>query len=299
MKQALKLGQALGKQVLAKRVLGKHISARQVLEKQILGRSSRKRAGEPGIWADALKNPAGLEAKLAEEAHFFRNWVDAPGRIGAVSPSGRFLARAMARSIDPNGTGLVVELGPGTGPVSDALIERGIAPERLILVEYEQGFCDLLRRRFPRARVVRGDAYRLADTLAVVAGGPVGAVVWSLPLLNRPDMDRRALLEQAFELMGPDGQFVQFTYGLTSPIPLRRAPGRPAFIADVDGPVWLNLPPARVWRYRRADHYARNIDMKPLPFERLLPLFDSLKDKPVAPALALIRKLADAGQMRR
>lgn len=293
MKQALKLGQVLGQG------LGKQVLKKQAFGENGFGKAGeRKRAGSRAA-AQGSNGTSGLEARLTDEAHFLRNWVDAPGRIGAVSPSGRFLARAMARSIDPNGTGLVVELGPGTGPVTEALLERGVAPERLILVEYEAAFCGLLRRRFPGLRVVQGDAYGLRATLDGVVEGPVAAIVSSLPLLNRPDEDRRALLEQAFELMGPDGQFVQFTYGLTSPIPLRPAAGRqPGFIADVDKPVWLNLPPARVWRYRRADHYARSIDMEPLPFERM-PLLDALNQKQVAPALALIRKLADGGAMRR
>ena len=168
-----------------------------------------------------------------------------------MSPSGRSLCRAVARRVDPAIPGPIIELGPGTGPVTEALIKRGIAPERLILVEFEPTFCTLLRRRFPRCRIVQGDAYALRHTLGSLLTVPAAAVVSSLPLLNRPDAQRLTLLDEAFSLMRPGAPFVQFTYGLISPIPRRR--GRvlpPTFHAEASGPVWLNLPPARVWTYR-------------------------------------------------
>ena len=187
---------------------------------------------------------------LADEARFIRAWFDNPLTTGAVSPSGRFLARTMARYVDPQGDGLVIELGPGTGPVTQALIQRGIAPERLVLVEYDGAFCKLLERRFPRATVIQGDAYRLRETLAGL-NAPICSVVSSLPLLNMPDAQRIALLSDAFSLMAPHGSFVQFTYGLVSPMPRKpKGCGAVAFAAEVSPPVWLNLPPARVWVYR-------------------------------------------------
>lgn len=236
-----------------------------------------------------------LDGRLADEARFFRSWVDSPGLMGAVSPSGRFLARAMARCVDPQSQGLVVELGPGTGPVTDALIERGVAPERLVLVEYAPEFCTLLRDRFPRTRVVQGDAYCLDETLAGILEGPVSAVVSSLPLLNKPDAARQGLLERAFNLMGQDGLFVQFTYGINSPIPLERAKGRLAYSAEGDTPVWLNLPPARVWRYRHADHYARTAEPKRRRQKLdLPPILENFGQRQVVPTLAKLRRLTDA-----
>jgi phosphatidylethanolamine/phosphatidyl-N-methylethanolamine N-methyltransferase len=189
---------------------------------------------------------------LADEARFIRAWLDNPMTTGAVSPSGRFLAAAMARHIDPLGEGLVVELGPGTGPVTQALLRRGIAPERLVLIEYDAAFCRLLERRYPGVLVIQGDAFRLRETLAGKIDQPVAAVVSSLPLLNMPDDQRLDLLADAFALMPPDGRFVQFTYGLASPMPKKPKGGRAivAFTSEVSAHVWLNLPPARVWIYR-------------------------------------------------
>lgn len=185
---------------------------------------------------------------FGDETHFLRTLFGNPRLTGAVAPSGRFLARAMARPVDPRGEGLVVELGPGTGPVTRALIERGVARERLVLVEYDGGFCELLAQRFAPVQVVQGDAYDLPRTLAGLAGRPIAAVVSSLPLLNQPPALRAKLIADAFALMGTDGVFVQFTYGLVSPIPREACANR--FSAHCSAPIWRNLPPARVWTYR-------------------------------------------------
>ncbi len=185
---------------------------------------------------------------FGDETHFLKTLFERPRLTGAVAPSGRFLARAMARAVDPGGEGLVVELGPGTGPVTRALIERGVARERLVLVEYDDGFCQLLAQRFAPVRVVRGDAYDLPRTLAGLLDRPIVAVVSSLPLLNQPPAMRAKLIADAFALMGPNGVFVQFTYGLASPIPRETCSGR--FSAHCSAPIWRNLPPARVWTYR-------------------------------------------------
>jgi phosphatidylethanolamine/phosphatidyl-N-methylethanolamine N-methyltransferase len=191
---------------------------------------------------------------FGDETRFLKTLFESPRLTGAVAPSGRFLARAMARPVDPSGEGLVVELGPGTGPVTRALIERGVARERLVLVEYDAGFCRLLGQRFAPIRVVQGDAYDLPHTLAPFAGQRVAAVVSSLPLLNQPPELRAKLIADAFRLMGPDGLFVQFTYGLVSPISREVCAGR--FSAHCTAPIWRNLPPARVWTYRADPHGA-------------------------------------------
>ena len=154
----------------------------------------------------------------------------------------------MARASAPRATASSSSSAPEPGPVTKALIEHGVARERLVLVEYDAGFCRLLAQRFAPARVVQGDAYDLERTLAEFAGRPIAAIVSSLPLLNQPPAVRAKLIEDAFALMGPDGVFVQFTYGLVSPIPREACANR--FSAHCSAPIWRNLPPARVWTYR-------------------------------------------------
>ncbi|RVU14567.1 class I SAM-dependent methyltransferase [Methylobacterium oryzihabitans] len=184
---------------------------------------------------------------LEDEARFLRSWFERPLVTGAVTPSGKMLARTMASYVDPQCPGPVIELGPGTGPVTDALVRRGISPDRLVLVEYNPDFCELLRRRFPGARVLRGDAYNLRDTLAGLLDEPGCATISSLPLFTKPMEQRLGLLRDAHDLMHPDAPFIQFTYAVVPPIPERSS----AYTASRSNKVWLNLPPARVWVYRR------------------------------------------------
>ncbi|HSI38970.1 MAG TPA: methyltransferase domain-containing protein [Xanthobacteraceae bacterium] len=186
-----------------------------------------------------------------DEVRFLQSWLQNPLRTGAVSPSGRALAKAMASYVDPGQDGPVIELGPGTGPVTAALVARGVAPERLVLIEYNPEFCALLRHRFPAATVIRGDAYDMAKTLDGQLAAPAVAVVSSLPLFTRPVPERENLLAQALRLSRPGAPFIQFTYAVVSPMP--PAPGRVK--AQRSPRVWLNLPPACVWVYRSAESH--------------------------------------------
>lgn len=181
-----------------------------------------------------------------DEFRFFRTLMEKPLTVGAFAPSGKALARVMANYVDPGIPGPIVELGPGTGPVTDALLERGIDPARLTLVEYDPQFCRHLRHRFPAVHVVQGDAYNLRQTLAGVLHERAAAFVSGLPLFNKPLKMRLDLIEQAFALMQPDAPFVQFTYNAISPIPRSHGGIR----AEASDRVWRNFPPARVWVYR-------------------------------------------------
>jgi phosphatidylethanolamine/phosphatidyl-N-methylethanolamine N-methyltransferase len=187
---------------------------------------------------------------IADSARFLKTLVAAPRLTGAIAPSGRILARAMAAATGSPSKGLIVELGPGTGPVTGALIESGVAEERLVLIEYDSEFYRLLKARFRRAAIIQGDAYDLARALAPFKGQPVAAIVSSLPLLNQPPPRRAKLIGDAFALMGLEGAFVQFTYGLASPIPREVCGSR--YSAIRSRPILLNLPPAFVWTYRLA-----------------------------------------------
>src|SRR4029078_5142999 len=126
-----------------------------------------------------LKKPL----RLDDEVRFLRSWIEKPLHMGAVMPSGRLLARTKAQYVDPQGEGPVVELGPGTGAITNALIEHGVDQKRLVLVEYNPGFCALLRHLYAQAQVVQGDAYALRASLDKVLDAPASAVVSGLPLV--------------------------------------------------------------------------------------------------------------------
>jgi phosphatidylethanolamine/phosphatidyl-N-methylethanolamine N-methyltransferase len=184
---------------------------------------------------------------LDDGVRFIRSWIEKPLSIGAVTPSSRVLARAMAAYVDPDTDGPVIELGPGTGPVTEALVAHGVDPARLILVEFDPTFCRLLRKRYPAATVVQGDAYSLKRVLGGHLAEPAAAVVSGLPLFTKPLRTRLKLLYEAFALMMPDAPFVQFTYATVAPIPKVLDRVR----SEASERIWKNIPPARIWVYRK------------------------------------------------
>ena len=189
----------------------------------------------------------GFKEKLADEVRFIRNWAENPLTTGAVSPSGPDLTRRMASYLEPERPGKILEIGPGTGVVTRAILERGITPARVVALEYNDSFCQLLRRRYPDMQIVCGDAYKLRDTLADMPDASLSGIVSSMPLFSRPKEERRALLMQAFELLPAGAPFIQFSYALVPPIP----PEPDLFTVQRSGWILKNLPPARVWVYRR------------------------------------------------
>jgi phosphatidylethanolamine/phosphatidyl-N-methylethanolamine N-methyltransferase len=191
----------------------------------------------------ALKKPL----RLDDEVRFLRSWIEKPLHMGAVMPSSKLLARTMAQYVDVDSTGPVVELGPGTGAITNALIEHGVDQRRLVLVEYNPGFCALLRDRYPLAKVVQGDAYKLRDSLLKVLDVPASAVVSGLPLVTKPMLTRLKLIRDAFTALAPGAPFVQFTYSVAPPIPK----SLPGVSTEASERIWMNLPPARVWVYRK------------------------------------------------
>jgi phosphatidylethanolamine/phosphatidyl-N-methylethanolamine N-methyltransferase len=191
----------------------------------------------------ALKKPL----RLDDEVRFLRSWIEKPLHMGAVMPSSRMLARTMAEYVDVQSKGPVVELGPGTGAITNALIEHGVDQKRLVLVEYNPGFCALLRDRYPQARVVQGDAYALRASLGDVLDAPASAVVSGLPLVTKPMLTRLRLIRDAFVALAPGAPFVQFTYSVVPPIPK----SLPGVSTEASERIWMNLPPARVWVYRK------------------------------------------------
>src|SRR6185503_11161414 len=152
--------------------------------------------------------------RLDDEVRFIRSWFDKPITMGSVTPSGKVLARAMARYVDVETPGPVIELGAGTGPVTQALVDHGVEPSRLVLVEFNPSFCRLLRTRYPDATVIQGDAYRIEHLLGSLLREPAAALVSGLPLVTKPFKLRVQLLDEAFTLMAPDAPFVQFTYAM-------------------------------------------------------------------------------------
>lgn len=179
---------------------------------------------------------------------FFRAWLADPLRVASIVPSGRALAAAMTEEISPE-TGPVIELGPGTGAFTRALLLRGVRQENLALIESGAEFAAGLRHSFPRARVYCVDAARLRS-IELFAGLPAGATISGLPLLSMPPRKVIAILEGAFASMRADGAFYQFTYGPRCPIS-RRLLDRLGLKATRIGGTLANVPPAAIYKIRR------------------------------------------------
>lgn len=187
-------------------------------------------------------------AAVSETYSFFRAWLLDPLRVAAVMPSGQALAQVITSEITA-GTGPVIELGPGTGAFTRALLARGVREEDLALVEFGSEFAVTLRRRYPRAHTLWMDARRLQG-VELFGGRPAGAVVSGLPVLSMSPRKVIAILEGAFGKMHPAGAFYQFTYGPACPIP-RILLDRLGLKAIRIGGTLANVPPASVYRIRQ------------------------------------------------
>lgn len=180
-------------------------------------------------------------------ARFFVQWLGSPRRIGAVAPSSRHLAKAMAREVAGIASGAIIELGGGTGSVTQGLLDEGIAPERLVVIERDPHLHAMLQKRFPQLRVLLGDAGHLKALLAPLGIESIAAIVSSLPLVSLPKQVRDAVLKESLELLDESAPFIQFTYSLAAPMAYQGY----GLTGRVVARVWRNLPPASVWRFQR------------------------------------------------
>jgi phospholipid N-methyltransferase len=192
------------------------------------------------------------DSQVAELWVFFRQWLLRPLSTAAFSPSSRFLNRRMVHAIPP-GTRRVIELGAGTGALTHALIEHGIAVDDLLAIEVNPSLHRYLSRRFPGLAVVQGDARtmgQMAEVAAFAGEAPVQAVVSGLGLLSMSREAQRAILSSAFELLPEDGAFVQFTYGPVAPVADEVMRGL-GLRARRHGFTLRNVPPAWVYVFTR------------------------------------------------
>lgn len=166
--------------------------------------------------------------------------------MGAVAPSSPGLSKLMASRVDPADSS-VVEIGAGTGAVTRALLSRGVKRERLVVIERDASLARYLQEQFPGVRVRCGDAADTGKILAAEDVGQVKTVISSLPLRNLPAEQRSRMVRAILDALCPNGQLIQYTYALGCPIPSRSHGIR----AECLGRVWLNVPPAAVWRFTR------------------------------------------------
>ncbi|CUH68783.1 16S ribosomal RNA methyltransferase KsgA/Dim1 family protein [Thalassovita gelatinovora] len=180
-------------------------------------------------------------------AVFLGEMIRRPTEVVAIAPSSAAVARRMTEGVEQV-QGPIVEIGPGTGSFTRAILDRGVAPERLTLMEMNPRFCETLREKFPGVTVLN----RPAQDIERIGLRDIGAVISGVPVLARPQI-QRDVVGRAFRVMARDGFFTQITYSANAPI----SPDMQAELglrADKRATVWANLPPARVFSFYRASH---------------------------------------------
>jgi phosphatidylethanolamine/phosphatidyl-N-methylethanolamine N-methyltransferase len=188
---------------------------------------------------------------LKEGELFFRQWLRSPKSMGSVIPSSRYLAHAVADVVAWRPGQYIVELGGGTGAITQGLIDRGIPRDRLVVIELERALYEHLRLRLPGANVVQGDATRLHEILEQLGVDDVGTVISGLPMVGMPFEFQRAIIDQAFRVQRPGNFVLQYSYSPIVPIPARRLGIKAQLVRWVP----LNFPPASVWLYRRTAEF--------------------------------------------
>lgn len=182
-----------------------------------------------------------------EEIRFFKTWIDKPRAIGAVLPTSAATAKRMASLINPQNNSPVLELGPGTGVITKAILARGVKPENLYSVEHTEAFLPQLRLQYPGVNFIHGDAFQLHDVLAGMDVEKFDTIISAVPLLNFSPPQRIAFLASLFELLNPGRPVVQISYGPLSPIP----PDWETYSVEPFDWMLRNIPPARLWVYRQ------------------------------------------------
>lgn len=182
---------------------------------------------------------------MSDLSLFLGQFLRRPGEIRAVAPTGRSAAREMARPVTPD-MQAVAEIGAVTGTITQAILARGLPPERLELYELNAAFCDRLRQRFPGARVHNLPAQEMVN----VGRGDLDAVVSGVPTLPMPDELQAAIVGAALAMMKPGAPFVQITYGALPPLS-GAVRARFGLVHEKSRGIWANLPPAQVYVFRQ------------------------------------------------
>lgn len=191
-----------------------------------------------------------LAEKFDDELKFFKGWIDKPKAVGSIVPTSSITARKMASVVNPMSGLPVLEVGPGTGVITRAILAQGVKPENLYAVEYSPDFVRHLRQLYPGVNVIEGDAFNLDATLGDESGLTFDSVISGVPLLNFPVAQRIAYVESLLDRIPTGRPVVQLTYGPLSPIP----PGRGDYTVEHFHFVIRNIPPTQLWIYRRGAH---------------------------------------------
>ncbi|HEX2942283.1 MAG TPA: methyltransferase domain-containing protein [Rhodopila sp.] len=175
---------------------------------------------------------------------FFRRWLANPLQMGSIVPSSPALCQRVVRNVRRAEDEIVLELGAGTGVISQALLDGGIPANRLYVVEIVPSMARHLRDVLPGVNVIEGDARQLPSLLPAHWHGKVGSVICGVPLVLLPKPEQRRFID-AIEAVAPGRGFLHYSYCATSPLPAKSH----GLAAKREAWTPLNFPPASVWRY--------------------------------------------------
>lgn len=185
--------------------------------------------------------------RLQPGLRFAWAWLNNPLKVGAVAPTTPRMAAKLASVVSATANAPVLELGPGTGVVTQAILDRGVRPGNIVSVEFSPIFLRQLRLDFPGVNFVLGDAFDVSGITNNIGISKFSAVISSLPLLNTPAEQRVRLIEDLLDLMPQEAPLIQFSYGRKPPVPSKNT----SFVIEHYASVYRNIPPARLWVYRR------------------------------------------------
>jgi phosphatidylethanolamine/phosphatidyl-N-methylethanolamine N-methyltransferase len=186
--------------------------------------------------------------KFDEEIRFFKGMMQGPKTVGAIVPTSSVTAKRMASVIDVKSELPVLELGPGTGVITKQILARGVAPEKIVSVEYSEDFYRRLVEDYAGVNFIHGDAFDLKTSLGAFADQTFDCVISAVPMLSFPMEARIQLLEDLLSRIPEGRPVIQITYGPVSPVIAK--PDR-YHIQHFDFVV-RNIPPAQLWIYRKA-----------------------------------------------
>jgi len=193
----------------------------------------------------------GLRKHLLMVSRFLRS----PSTVGAVAVSSRTLARRMVAGVATGHPVSVVELGPGTGPFTNALVERADPGSRILAIDLEQAFVDYVRRRWPSVDCVCASAVELERLVGERQMAPVDHIVSGLPFASLPVEMTRRILDGVEHTLRPGGTFTTFQYlhgyGLRPGRLFRREMSRRMGGAPHRRLVLPNVPPAFILTWQR------------------------------------------------
>jgi phospholipid N-methyltransferase len=181
---------------------------------------------------------------LTDMIVFLKRFLSAPGRVGSVAPSSRFLCREMIKQIPWHKVRTIVELGPGTGVFTGAILRKKRADATFMVIERDPDFRKLLQSRFPGI-LIKNEALQLNNYLAEMSMDRVDVIISGLPFAVFPAEIRSAILDEIVKALAPGGLFITFQYSLQlhSELQQRFSTVDVSFTA-------LNIPPAFIYQCR-------------------------------------------------